>query len=739
MKRADVVLRSVGDTVPVACGMIACICAATTAYQIDFAKTPLILFCIFSALLLSLWMNIPKYGFGFGTLFFTCVILLCVFRMRQISEGATAFLYRLLNELPKGLSGLFDMESMAETTAAIRDPEGCIALFLMLVAAFMGFLLAFSLIRSKMVLLPLLIPLPMLLVSLVYTNRPPALWTMVLLTVYFGCALLGNGLRKSDTVRRGWFSVVLSPVLLALALLVIAIFPQSGFEPIPAEKRKAFFSERFGPVADAMMSWFGEKSPRDFHLSDEGERKKDDTELFIVYARSGAHLLRTHSYGAYANNRWQASKAYSGEWNSMEALGARQGTTDATLWIYNSISGERVTPYAWTDEPVSNNSEEQPSRPVAEEAFVRADGWRDYGWRYKSRYEIKAGQVTEEERAYYDSFALKRYTMQDGEQKQALLDILKQAGITRGTDALETARAVAAFVRDTGEYTLTPGNVPKGMDFVQYFLTENRKGYCVHFASATTALLQALGYPARYTIGYYVEIPAEMSGKGVIVTKNDEHAWTEVYILGVGWVPIESTPGRYGDGYSDAENPIGGQWTSEPTFTPTAAPSLAPTAAPTPAPSEVPTDTPEQAPQTPDASTAPENTAAPLIGGDGSLGNGTQNTKSRGSAWWILIPLVPLIWVGTGLIIRKRRELRFRDPNVRRSIPDMAQYLQRLERFGVQKDAEAEEWATEAAFSDHKMKEEHKALLKRVHTVQRTLYANKPVLRFLLRWVLYRI
>lgn len=731
MKRTDAVLRSLGDAVPVACGMIACVCAVTTAYQIGFAKTPLILFCVFSALLLSFWMNIPKYGFGFGALFLTCVIVLFVFRMKRIGDGATAFAYRLLTELPKGISGLFDLEALEEAAAPIREPDMCISLFLMLVAAFFGFMLAFSLIRSRMALLPLLIPLPMLLVSLVYTNRPPALWTMVLLTVYFGCALLGNGLRKGDSATRGLFAAVLPPALLALALLVIAAFPQSSFVPISAEKRQAIFSERFGSIADTMMSWFGTKSPHAFRLSDEGERKEDDTEMFTVYARSGTYLLRTHSYGAYKNNRWQSADAYRGEWNSMAALGMRQEKTDATMWICGSVSGERVAPYAWTDEPVSTDSEEQPSRPAADESSVPAGGWRDYAWRYKSRFAIDAGRVTEEERAYYESFALKQYTMPDGAQKEALLDILKAAGITRGPDTLETAKTVAAFVRDSAEYTLTPGDVPKGKDFVRYFLTENRKGYCVHFASATTALLQALGCPARYTIGYYAEIPVEMSGEGVTVTKNDEHAWTEVYLLGVGWVPIESTPGRYGSGNTETGDPIGGQTTTAPTPVPTPTTTAVPSAAPQ--------ETPASTPQTTTVPNVSAPTAAPQTGKAGSQQIGAQSTKTRAGAWWILIPLIPLLWVAAGSLIRRMRDLRFRDANVRRSIPDMAQYLRRLERFGAEKDPDAEEWATEAAFSNHKMKAEHRTLLKRVHTVQQTLYADKPVLRFLLRWVLYLI
>ena len=88
---------------------------------------------------------------------------------------------------------------------------------------------------------------------------------------------------------------------------------------------------------------------------------------------------------------------------------------------------------------------------------------------------------------------------------------------------------------------------------------------------------------------------------------------------------------------------------------------------------------------------------------------------------------------------RRRREALFRDKNVRRSIPEMAAYLKRLERFGAKKDPDAAEWATEAAFSDHKMRSEHRILLKRVKEAQNALYADAPVRRFFCRWVLFVI
>ena len=738
MKRGEIVLAGFADAVPLACGMIAAVSAVMTAYRIEFSLMPLILFCAFSALLLSFWMNVPKYGFGFGALFLTCVIMLCAFRMTEIGSGAIALAYRVIDNLPAELSARFNTEALLEAAAQVQDPKSGITLVLMLISALNGIILSFSLIRSKTVLLPLLIPLPMLLASLAYTNMQPARWTMVLLCVYFGYTLLGNGLRKSETPGRGALSAILVPALLACGLLILAIFPENRFEPISEETRKGFFSDRVSPIADTVMSWFGEKNPREVDLDETDDRKADDTQLFTVYAGAGTYLLRTHSYGAYRNNRWQAAGVYDGEWNSMKALGTRQKKTDATMWIFEAFSDERAAPYAWTDEPVSDDPSEQSGSPDAAEFRIRAGGWRDYGWRYTMQYRTEPSAVTKEELRYYTDFALKQYVMADGEQKEALLRIAADAGIVKSDDSLETAQAVAAFVRNSGEYTLTPGKTPKGKDFVLYFLTEGHRGYCVHFASATTAILQAMGCPARYTVGYYAEIPENLRYQKVPVTRDDAHAWTEVYVLGVGWVPIESTPGRYSDHSTNtiqrpSEGP-GNVSTPKPTRSPTPSPTDAPTAAPVIEPESTPEPTLQPEKPTPSVH-APNDPD----GSDGAEQSDIRQTRSQGNAWWLLIPLVPTAWIGTGILVRKRREARFRDSNVRRSIPEMAHYLKRLERFGIPEDPDAEDWALEAAFSDHKMKAEHKTLLKRVRAAQNNVYADKPVRRVILRWILFLI
>lgn len=92
-------------------------------------------------------------------------------------------------------------------------------------------------------------------------------------------------------------------------------------------------------------------------------------------------------------------------------------------------------------------------------------------------------------------------------------------------------------------YTLSPGNMPNDQDIVSYFLLENKKGYCVHFASAATLMFRYYGIPARYVEGYYIsaaDLDSDMKAK---VIDSDAHAWVEIFDDVLGWVPKEVTVG----------------------------------------------------------------------------------------------------------------------------------------------------------------------------------------------------
>ena len=78
----------------------------------------------------------------------------------------------------------------------------------------------------------------------------------------------------------------------------------------------------------------------------------------------------------------------------------------------------------------------------------------------------------------------------------------------------------------------------------------------MHFASAGALILQSLGVPARYASGYVVEPSAfhkEKKGYQADVPDYNAHAWVEIYLENIGWVPVEMTPGYTNDRERTAE------------------------------------------------------------------------------------------------------------------------------------------------------------------------------------------
>lgn len=93
-------------------------------------------------------------------------------------------------------------------------------------------------------------------------------------------------------------------------------------------------------------------------------------------------------------------------------------------------------------------------------------------------------------------------------------------------------------------YTTSPGGLPADKEFLDYFLLESGQGYCSYFATAFVLLARGEGIPARYVQGFC--IPVNGKEQEITVKSSMAHAWPEVYIEGVGWIPFEPTPG-YGE------------------------------------------------------------------------------------------------------------------------------------------------------------------------------------------------
>ena len=76
---------------------------------------------------------------------------------------------------------------------------------------------------------------------------------------------------------------------------------------------------------------------------------------------------------------------------------------------------------------------------------------------------------------------------------------------------------------------------------LNYFLFENRKGYCAYYAGATLFLLRALGIPARVATGF-LTMDRSTKNKGWYWFYEDQsHAWTQVFFPGYGWIDFDTT------------------------------------------------------------------------------------------------------------------------------------------------------------------------------------------------------
>lgn len=165
----------------------------------------------------------------------------------------------------------------------------------------------------------------------------------------------------------------------------------------------------------------------------------------------------------------------------------------------------------------------------------------------------------------------------------AVLDeCIREMGLTPGRNygkSPTVVNTVITYLHENYTYSYRPGRVPEGEDFVNYFLKDNKKGVCMHFASAATLILRRLGIAARYVEGYAVGYNDILKGKlredlkyeeyyqgasplgktGVMevdLTDANAHAWVEAYFPGTGWQIVDATPTNM------SENTDGDFWSS---------------------------------------------------------------------------------------------------------------------------------------------------------------------------------
>ncbi len=139
---------------------------------------------------------------------------------------------------------------------------------------------------------------------------------------------------------------------------------------------------------------------------------------------------------------------------------------------------------------------------------------------------------------------------------EELQDLTASVAKEKNWEGSKNAEEIEAWIRkylsENFAYSMdaSAGTDEKSGDFLTDFLFHTKEGYSVHFASAGVELFRMFGIPARYVVGYEVSeqvFAPQADGTFTAILEDDNsQAWTEIYLSGIGWMPVDLTPGTIG-------------------------------------------------------------------------------------------------------------------------------------------------------------------------------------------------
>lgn len=147
--------------------------------------------------------------------------------------------------------------------------------------------------------------------------------------------------------------------------------------------------------------------------------------------------------------------------------------------------------------------------------------------------------------SYYNTYVYESYLYISDEDNEALEMYFGDKGDQRrGHLEYNTAiRQVKNSIMSYMTYDEEPGKL-RGKKSAVYSMLRSGAGYDIHYATLATMLFRYYGIPARYVEGYLItpEDVWEHPDGSFDVKQKAAHAWTEIYIDGVGFVPVETCP-----------------------------------------------------------------------------------------------------------------------------------------------------------------------------------------------------
>ncbi len=719
-----------------AMGALGTVLCFTSAFSVSVNVPVLTLLSLISALLFmfcfthkkALWVLIPAL-----------LIFIAALVLTQPFAAMSPTFIQLVHDVLSRFSSAYPNFSFAIPAAPDPSLPQNTTLFFSVVVVLLSLWMAWG-VGYRSCLIAVAGTLPFLLLCVIINDTPPHAFPLVMLLSVWVTVLLSRERpgepANMDALRT---ALVLFSVVVLLGVIGF-VYPKDDTtnEKLP-ETLQTILDHLPGPVQNALSpnskgsisQELGADTGKVLDLTQQGTRDRKDTVMLqLSTTESGPLYLRGAAKDIYTGTSWESSDEATQAESvyAQTSLGTAFGSDhQAAVQIKNFRDNTTVlfAPYGYISCTSADDILSDLRIEIGENDYII------YYWPDVRTLDIT--QATGRVNTDYDQYVQDHCLQLPDGVKEELYNLALSYGYDPDMSTAQTIAWVAEFIRSAGTYKLNVSRQPTNFDFALYFLEQSKEGYCVHFATAAAVMYRALGIPARYASGYRVTVTEDSTVTDV--TDQDTHAWAEVYLSGLGWIPVETTPG-FGETsmLPEVENDI----ETPPSATPSPSPSAEPAdssetgSTPTPAATPTPSAAADDTGSTPELGM--QTTDAPAVS---SQGVGTRHLLYLLLILPALILIAFIVLLIRRLIVHWLRSKSFYVENSNQAVLNLWQYAQRLALWGAEPTEDEEALALKAKFSQHTITPEElepyrQSILQMAELTQLTL---TPWRRFRFTWL----
>lgn len=562
-----------------------------------------------------------RFTFYVGYILYFLVFTSSIFSLYwYVNSGAQAF----LNTVYEKYSDHFALLTYREATEFITDRRLTVTITMLFVVAFLALLLNITISGYMSLIETFLITFPLVQITLYIDFKPNMVYLVMLLAVYITVAILGRSShyripdfkssnqdfasirskKKNESkishsyisdggsiVTTSVFSVILCTIFLIATSIIFysdlgSEYAKNKLKDTTDEYVKMYIQNGLWGFFDRYSAKGGINGGMLGGIS--SVRPDYETDLVIQFVPVNVNSIYLKSYvGNYYSYNLFGAESLSSSYDSDTFCIADHipsGIGQAKMRIENIDASTRYDYMPYYGVSIENK--------ISDEFSTRYEGYYIPA-EYVSQITLSsaefplvpANELSDEQvdYAYQSCTNVPEYLNECLDTFIDETELSKYKGILEGDLSLEDRQRITIEICEALRreylnnfyYTMAPGATPRNKDTVEFFLTKQKRGYCVHFASSSALILRRLGIPTRYVEGYMVSLTDIMDAEAIStdtegwvsetldspyldsavvsleVTDGSAHAWTEIYIDGYGWMPYEFTPPSTEDSITD--------------------------------------------------------------------------------------------------------------------------------------------------------------------------------------------